>query len=289
MNTDLYRWPLPIKLYPDRNNKSYRMKRFRFHLRSLLNYSQIKQFEKFVHQHNYLNPLLNERANWSYPVAHRFLDKRFNAKKRRQLVQDNLTFLPQKLVSLGLPMLWDEPINMGEITENFELWLKVNEYQPMEGYWALELRQKEPNRLIYLATFAKVDDALLIAVIQGPNYEDSKEIVKRLTKQCYGLRPAYLMVEAMKALTITLGYSRLLGIPHKYQNKSRIVQSKRYVVNYDAIFGESGGKLSDYWELPLQFETKDIRQIESKKRSMYRNRYALLGELLTKMKNKLNC
>ena len=38
-------------------------------------------------------------------------------------------------------------------------------------------------------------------------------MVKQLTKTCYGLRPAYLMVETMKALTKALGFKTLLGIP----------------------------------------------------------------------------
>ena len=43
------------------------------------------------------------------------------------------------------------------------------------------------------------------------------------------------MVETMKALTNALGFKTLLGIPQKYQNKSRFIQSSHYVVDYDAI------------------------------------------------------
>ena len=152
----------------------------------------------------------------------------------------------------------------------------------MEGYWALELRYKPDNQLIYLLTFGKLADALLIAVVQGPNFDGSKELVKQLTKSCHGLRPAYLMVEVMKMLTGILGYQRLFGIPQKYQNKSRLVQSKRYVVDYDAIFAESGGQLADYWQLPLQ-SSRNLDDIPSKKRSMYRKRYAMLDEFAERM------
>jgi lapB len=187
------------------------------------------------------------------------------------------------LTALGLPPLWQQPISFGEVIPEFELTLKLSEHQPMEGFWTLELTHVPTGELIYLLTFGKVQHALLIAVIQGPNFEGSKEMVKLLTKKCHGLRPAYLMVEAMKALTVTLGYSALWGIPHKYQNKSRFVQSKRYVVDYDAIFAESAGKLGEYWELPLHFETKNMDDIPSNKRSMYRKRYAMLEQLRENM------
>lgn len=288
MDKNTYRWPSPWLLYPDQGKKSYRLKRFRYHLRSLLHRSLIKAFEQKVNQTPLLQELLLQRASYSYPLVHRFLDKRFNSQKRLAMIYDNLTFLPNIIEEQGLPPLWEKPICFGEVIEGFEIYLNINEHQAMEGYWALELRYKPTNQLVYLLTFGKLEKALLIAVIQGPNFEGSKEIVKTLTKQCHGLRPAYLMVEAMKALTLTLGYKTLLGIPQKYQNKSRLIQSKRYVVDYDAIFQESAGKLGKYWTLPLNFETKSLEEIPSKKRSMYRKRYAMLDNLLASMKSVLH-
>lgn len=285
MDKNTYRWPSPWLLYPDQGKKSYRLKRFRYHLRALLHRSLIKAFEQKVNQTPLLKELLLQRASYSYPLVHRFLDKRFNSQKRLAMIYENLTFLPHFMAEKGLPPLWEKPICFGEVIEDFELYLNINEHQAMEGYWALELRYKPTNQLVYLLTFGKLEEALLIAVIQGPNFEGSKEIVKTLTKQCHGLRPAYLMVEAMKALTLTLGYKTLLGIPQKYQNKSRLIQSKRYVVDYDAIFQESAGKLGKYWTLPLNFETKSLEEIPSKKRSMYRKRYAMLDNLLQNMQN----
>lgn len=284
MQEMIYQWPSAHSLYPDRNNKSYRLKRFRFRLRSLWNIAYIKHFEQFINSSSpELISLLNQKPSYSYPIAHRFLDKRFSRKQRLTAVCENLTFLPQKLSSLNLPQLWDKPINFGEVIPDFELFLDINHYQAMEGYWALELRYKPTEEGIYLLTFGKVDDDLLIAVIQGPNSEGSKELVKHLTKKCYGLRPAYLMVEAMKALTKILGYKKLLGIPQKYQNKSRLIKASRYVVDYDVIFSESAGVLKNYWELSTEFAVKDMEQIPSNKRSMYRKRYTMLENIAQSM------
>lgn len=274
-----YFYPKPKDIYPDRGKKSYRMKRLRFRLRSFLHRQNIQRFSTFIQQYPVLTVLLNKRPNYSYPLVHRFLDKRFNAKQRLEAICDNLTFLPEKLTALGYPPLWEQAVDFGEIVPNFELRLNINEFQPMEGYWALELRQKSTQKLIYLLTFGKIQQALLIAVIQGSNTPEAKETVKQLTKLCHGLRPAHLMIEVMKILTKALGYPTLLGIPHQYQNKSRFVQSKRYVVDYDTIFRESGGKLQTYWQLPLARRDEDLTDIPSKKRSMYRKRFAMLAEL----------
>ncbi|QLB12179.1 hypothetical protein EV697_10422 [Bisgaardia hudsonensis] len=287
MSKNIYQWPNPLLVYPDRENKSYRLKRFRFKLRMLLNYFNIQKFEKFINQHDYLIDLLNNHPMYSYPVAHRFLDKRFHGTQKLNIICENLTFLPKKFKELKLAQLWEKSVNFGEVIENFELILKINEYQPMEGYWSLELVHKPSQELIYLLTFGKVEDSLLIGVIQGPNCEGSKEIVKALTKQCHGLRPAYLMIEIMKALTMVLGYEKLFGIPQKYQNKSRFVRSSRYLVNYDTLFSESGGKLEKYWDLPLDIGQKTLDGIPSKKRSMYKKRYAMLDEIMEILKSHL--
>ena len=64
------------------------------------------------------------------------------------------------------------------------------------------------------------------------------------------------------------------------------IQSSHYVVDYDAIFAESGGQLKDYWELPLEID-RNLDEVPSKKRSMYRKRYAMLDDLAKVIEEKL--
>lgn len=88
-----------------------------------------------------------------------------------------------------LPPLWEQAVNFGEIIADFELWLNINEHQPMEGFWALELRHRPTNQLVYLLTFGKLDEALLIAVIQGPNFEGSKRAGETINQKLPRLTP----------------------------------------------------------------------------------------------------
>lgn len=280
-----YQWPKSTDLYAYRPGRFDAPKHWRYHLRSLWNRGAIRRFEQFINQHSFLVDIFNAHPDYSYPLACRFLDKRFSAEQRFEAICDNLLFLPEKLTALSTP-LWEKPLNFGEVIPDFDMTLSMTTHQPMEGYWVLELWHKPQNELVYLLTFAKLGEALLISVVQGPNFDGSKDMVKQLTKACHGLRPAYLMVETMKALTKILGYDKLLGIPQKYQNKSRFIQSKHYTVDYDAIFAESGGVLKDYWELPLKSD-RNLDDVPSKKRSMYRKRYAMLDDLAVAMAEKL--
>ena len=95
-----YRWPKAEAVYPDRPGRSYALKRLRYRLRSFLHRGSIAHFEQFINQHPFLVTLLNEHADYSYPLVYRFLDKRFNSKQRFEAICDNLLFLPEKLTAL---------------------------------------------------------------------------------------------------------------------------------------------------------------------------------------------
>ena len=172
-----YCWPKAEAVYPDRPGRSYALKRLRYRLRAFLHRGLIAQFEQFINQYPFLVTLLNEHADYSYPLVYRFLDKRFNSKQRFQAICDNLLFLPEKLTALSAP-IYKTPLSFGEVIPDFEMTLSMTTHQPMEGYWVLELWHKPRNELVYLLTFAKLGEALLISVVQGPNFEGSKEMVK---------------------------------------------------------------------------------------------------------------
>ena len=87
-----YRWPKAEAIYPDRPGRSYALKRLRYRLRAFLHRGLIAHFEQFINQHPFLVTLLNEHADYSYPLVYRFLDKRFNSKQRFQAICDNLLF-----------------------------------------------------------------------------------------------------------------------------------------------------------------------------------------------------
>lgn len=168
MPQNLYQWPKAHALYPDRHQKSYRWKRLRYRLRAMLNAKNIAQFTACVNEKPALAQLLNTKPNYSYPLVHRFLDKRFNTAQRLHAIYENLTFLPAERLQ--------QPLCLGEIVPDFVLYLNLNQQQPMEGYWSLELKYRQTDQLVYLLTFGKIEAALLIAVIQGPHFDGSKEL-----------------------------------------------------------------------------------------------------------------
>ena len=72
--------------------------------------------------------LLNEHADYSYPLVYRFLDKRFNSKQRFQTICDNLLFLPKKLSALSAP-IYKTSLSFGEVIPDFEMILSMTTHQ----------------------------------------------------------------------------------------------------------------------------------------------------------------
>ena len=136
-----------------------------------------------------------------------------------------------------------------------------------------------------MATFALVDGKLLAASIQGPAGEEAKDLVRSLTKQLHGLRPQQLMVTALQYFSTSLNLGGVIGIAQEHQVKLRWRLKKRVKMNYDLFWQENGATLKSdgYWHLPQIPPRKDLAEIESKKRSMYRKRYQMLDNMAAEM------
>ena len=67
-----YRWPKAEAVYPDRPGRSYTLKAPTLSSSCFLHRGLIAQFEQFINQHPFLVTLLNEHADYSYPLVYRF-------------------------------------------------------------------------------------------------------------------------------------------------------------------------------------------------------------------------
>ena len=99
------------------------------------------------------------------------------------------------------------------------------------------------------------------------------------------MRPQQLMVTALQYFSASLNLDGIIGIAQEHQVKLRWRLKKRVKMNYDLFWQENGATLGDdgYWHLPQIPPRKDLAEIESKKRSMYRKRYQMLDNMAAEM------
>jgi len=130
---------------------------------------------------------------------------------------------------------------------------------------------------------------ILIGGIQGVTIENIMNIYKELTKALYGMRPRDFLLNILKILSVQLEIHEILAISNKNRHHNHnYFKSKKLEntsINYDMIWEEHGGKKNTdgFYYMKSSLNLKPIDKIVSKKRSMYRKRYALLDEIATEI------
>ncbi len=145
---------------------------------------------------------------------------------------------------------------------------------------------KENERLMSLAfTFSELNNELVIYIgaLQGMHpSSESLEMLKQVTKSLEGIRPADMLLEVLREIALKVGVKQIFAISdesrhhrHKYFGK---LQESMLKTNYNQKWLENQGELLEngFYALPIKKHRKDIAEVASNKRALYRRRYAML-------------
>jgi uncharacterized protein VirK/YbjX len=218
-------------------------------------------------------------------VLDQYLDLRHGMAQRFHLVAHDLRQLHERREQGRLLALLD--------AERLTLWqddalglmvaFDINLQSPQEGLWRLTLRQIDTGRHVYSLSFAIVRHRAFVGAIQGVKGEDGQDLVRSVTRTLHGVRPHFFLIEVLRQLAGTWGAQGLVGVGGCHQLKACKHSDDSHLVKFDyaAFWQELGGERNEHghWDVPLQGQRKDMADIESKKRSMYRKRYAMLDAL----------
>lgn len=272
------------------NNLQVTLRRYsRYYLRKIIFYQYVIQFEEFVNSNPLLQDFFEHSPICAYVLIRYFCNRSFNSAERFNHIVSDLKFMAKLHLSSKILPLWREKILLFNIDgeKSYGLFLEKNTIANEEGFWALVLRNSLQER-IYQATFSFTsDNDLLIASIQGSkSCQNEDDEIKFLTKKCFGLRPASLLIEVLKIFTRVVNCNATLGIPSKFQIRSNKGFYKGYYVDYDKIWQESCGeivKIHRHYYYLLNHTHKKLEDVPSKKRSMYKSRFAMLEEIQDKI------
>jgi uncharacterized protein VirK/YbjX len=127
----------------------------------------------------------------------------------------------------------------------------------------------------------------LIGAIQGRNLDGILEEYRVLTKAACGLRPRDLLIELFRTLCRQIGVLQI----HAISDACRAHRSpffgpvQELSLNYDEVWTDRGGIPLNraFFTIPVERQVREVMNIPSNKRAMYRKRYALLDELEARM------
>ncbi len=251
--------------------------RIRYYFYRLTCFKECQIFVTYLNHNPLWIDIFTKSYNRCDAVLRKYCDNRFNKKQRVQAIMDNFSVAEQVFGrSFSQLLVEKDKVLLAELTDELDLYLAINQIDPFEGFFAVNIRNKQGQR-IYDASFSFLaGNKLLITSVQGPSDDNSQELIKSTTKQLHGVRPMFMLVNVYKLLAKELN-CELLGIAHKNQGKYRWNDNARLLFNYDDFWQENNALLNPqgYWQLPVVIERKTLEDIQSKKRSMYRKRYEM--------------
>ena len=166
--------------------------------------------------------------------------------------------------------------------------------QRKEGLLSLELNLADAHIYQIMFWFAKDEeghDSLYIGALQGPNMDEAREVIKRMTKAFHGYRTKNLILYMLQAVARNLGVERIYGVTNEgYYAMNHLRSNRKLKTSFSDFWLEAGGsKTADarFDSLPLVEPRKTMEEVPTRKRAVYRKRFALLDEIDEKLKDNI--
>ena len=125
---------------------------------------------------------------------------------------------------------------------------------------------------------------------QGVPAKESLDIYRELTKDFEGLRPRSLLLEVLKVVLNKLEVTKMFAVSEQNRHHRHAYfgsdENTIFKTDYNIFWEEHNGILNTatgFYELPLQLSIKDLADIPSKKRSMYKKRYEMFAAFSSKI------
>lgn len=161
-----------------------------------------------------------------------------------------------------------------------------------EGLMTIVFKMRE--KLIYQIIFWVAPDkngkltAWIGALQSSPG---GLKIIRDLTKHFFGYRPKNLILHALRIFTNQLAIEGIYAVSNRgFYANNHIRIDRKLKTSLDEFWKETGGNLSSdprFFELPIIERRKELKEVESHKRNLYRKRFAAIDEIDEKIKKAL--
>lgn len=125
--------------------------------------------------------------------------------------------------------------------------------------------------------------ALWIGAMQGPNMENARDVVKKVTRRCYSYRTKNFILHATQEVAKALGLTHIYAVTnYGYYANNHVRRDRKLKTSFSDFWEESGGHPCEdrrFYELPMTEYRKAMEEVPAHKRNYYRKRYALLDEV----------
>ena len=262
-----------------------------FRARAVLHRGKLRDLERFFDGDEVLRSIADTCPFVYEQPTRAFFYCKSNFDSRLRIVREHMTFLKENLrpeIFRGLYdheyyTLWEDCAE-GELPLRCKLAFETG--QRKEGLLSLMLYLGDMclyQMIFWLAKDRAGEYSFYIGAMQGPNMEGARDIVKKVTKRCHAYRTKNLILYLTQALARGLGLKHIYAVTNQgYYAMNHVRVDRKLKTDFSEFWLEAGGwKTEDerFDELPLVEPRKTIEEVPTRKRAVYRRRFAMLDEI----------
>ncbi|WP_290656326.1 VirK/YbjX family protein [Anaerovibrio sp.] len=248
-----------------------------------------------LQRHFTSTPLLTE-VQKLYPFVYEqptraFFYNKSTFEERAEIVTKHMDYLAETLkpeVLLDIYREKDIPLWEGGDVDGKRFWASLF-YEPgqrKEGILSVMLRlDEEPlyQMIFWIAPDKAGEWSMWIGAMQGPNMDDAKEVIKKITKRCHSYRTKNLILYIAQAVARGLGLKRIYAVTnYGYYANNHVRMDRKLKTSFSDFWAEAGGHPTEdnrFDILPLVEKRKSMEEVPTRKRAVYRRRFELLDEI----------
>lgn len=287
--------------------KIYNLKNWReahrclvFIIRCLLHPCRMQRLEEFFNSTPLLQRIADEYAFVYEQPTRAFFYNKSTFEERINIIKNHMSFMAVRFNEpdfIGLykgdnKILWKSKDDNDDTV--LTLRLLFHPGQRKEGILSLVLDCKQGTlyQMMFWINKNQNDEwSLWIGAMQGPNMDNAKDVIKKITKRCHSYRTKNLILHATQEFAKALNLKHIYAVTnYGYYANNHVRRDRKLKTSFSDFWLEAGGTPCDdkrFFELPLTEYRKSMDEVPTRKRANYRRRYELLDDIDKAMKDRM--
>jgi uncharacterized protein VirK/YbjX len=257
-------------------------------LRALLHKRQASDWLRLLNSHPAFSEYVRHCPRFLYKVFRPYNSLALSPDQRLDAIRAHYAFIFRRGLGQTVARASRVPVVLAETTGKsgavYRIQLRSVDLCDREGEMVLQLAMD--GTVFYTTAFmiAPRDGmpAISIGCIQGGRTADALDAITAATRDMYGLRPKRLLASVVRHLGHAYGCERMLMVSNRNRVVYKALRHGRVRADYDGLWNELGARLRpdgdfDLPCVPIRMPALDA--IPQRKRSQFKKRYELLGQL----------
>lgn len=256
-----------------------------------------KAIQPFLHapSGSQINKLMTQRPETIGAVVWPYICHTWDAKNRLSRIEEHYRVVDSLYPKIDFPVDGAlKLIDLGYVCENLHVVLDQPIWFMREGQLVINLFL-DNVRIFSLAFSLAHESGKMVAYVgamQGRNIDGLLDTYRDITKAMHGMRPRDFLFELFRAFCRSVGVTKIFAVSdasrhHRGAYFGSKAKNGELTLNYDEIWLERGGVIenSDFYVFSVAPQVKNLEEVPSKKRSMYRRRYEFLDATEARMQD----